>query len=342
MLATRLLTAGGGGSFTSAAPTTLTPVDGRVALFTRANTYAQGLIYRAGVYYLFTTDSPSTEHAASSGAYVRTASTPEGLATATRTLLFAGTSGRHGNVEGVLLTTTGRILVVLDDQSDSDPFDVLCKVVYSDDGSTYSSPYTVTNSFSGDCVGAPPCQLPDGDILLPIYGEQTGVVGGNTFCRLVRSTDDGATFGSETLIAQSASRTYQEPRIYWDGAAAQCFMRSDTNQHTWCSSGGATGSTWGAAADVVVLSGPPDSIVIAPTTLFTIARNDNSTFRGRTAATTDSGSSFTSPAELDTGETRELDGTAFAHIGGRDYVSIYALANSTSSSTLYLRRWTAT
>lgn len=344
MIAARLLAVAGGGSVTLPAPTTLTPNGARVTLFTRANTYAQGLVYTGGVLYLFTTESPSTEHAAGSGGYLRTSSTLDGAGFASaRTALFTGTAGRHGNIEGAGITTSGRIIVALDDQSDSDAFDVIGKVIYSDSPySSWSSPYTVPNSFSGDCVTGPPMQLPSGDVLLPIYGEQTGVVSGNTFARLVRSTDDGATFGSETLIAQSASRTYQEPRLYWDGTAVRALMRSDTNVHTWLASGGTDGSVFGAASDVLVMSGPPDAIVIAPETLFLIGRNDNSTFLPRTAVSTDGAATWTTPAELDTGETRELDGTAWAYLGGGEYLSVYALANSGSSSTLYLRRWTAT
>lgn len=341
MLARRLLpaTGGSGGFMPPPYPTNLTANGARETLFSGGNIYAQGLVYRSGVLYLFTTEG-TTEHASDTGAYVRTSS-DLGTTWSSRTLLFAGTTGRHGNVEGVGLTASGRILVCLDDQLNADAFDVICKVIYSDDGSTWSSPYTVPNSFSGDCVGGPFCQIPSGDVLLPIYGEETGVVGGNTFARCVRSSDDGETFGSETLIAQSASRTYQEPRIYWDGGEAICLMRSDTNVHTWRSSGGSSATSWGAASDVVAMSGPPDAVVIAPDTLFLAARNDNTVWRGRTAVSTDSATTWTTPAELDSGETRELDGTAWAFVGGTDYICVYSLANSGSSSTVYLRRWTA-
>lgn len=330
-----LLAAGGGGSFVIPPLTTVSQDGARVELFTRANTYAQGLVYRAGVLYLFTTESPSIEHAAGSGAYLRTSS-DLGTTWSARSLLFAGTGGRHANVESAFLTGTGRILVALDDQSDSNAFDVIPKIIYSDDGSTWSSPYTVSNTFTGDCVGGDFAEFPSGHILLSLYGEQTGVVGGNTFVKVVTSTDDGATFGSETTAASSGSRTYQEPNVAWVDDQFEMFMRSDTNVHTWTTTS-TDGSTWSAPADVLVMSGPPDFLQLGADWLFLMARNDNSVWRPRYA--TRSGGTWSSVAEVDTGETRELDGTALAFIDARHFLTIYALANSASSSTVYLRQW---
>lgn len=330
------LLVGGGGSFTPPAPTSVAEDGARVSLFTRANTYTNGLVNVSGTLLLFTTESPSTEHAAGSGAYLRTSTD----AYASRTLLYAGSgAGRHGNIEAAFRTSTGRILVALDDQGDSNPFDVVPNVIYSDDGgASWSSPYVVSNTFSGDCVTGEFAELPDGTIILALYGEQTGIVGGNTFAKVVFSSDDGATFGSETTMASSASRTYQEPNIVWVNGQLVTLMRSDTNQHTWRTTS-PDGTTWSAPGDVLVMSGPPDFLEWWPGYLFCMARNDNSQFRPRYALSFDSGATWGSVTEVDTGETRELDGTAMCFTDATHFTTIYALANSGSSSTVYLRQW---
>lgn len=310
----------------------------RQTLYTRANTYVWELLNVSGTLYLFTTDSPSTEHAAGTVAAVRT-STDDGVTWSGATTLYSGGgTGRHGNAGGACLLSSGRILVSLQDQSDSDPYDVVPIVIYSDNGSTWSSPYSVTNTFSGDCVTGDFAQMANGHILLSLYGEQTGIVGGNTFVKTVLSTDNGATFGSENTAASSASRTYQEPQFALVGANVVMLMRSDTNVHTWRTTS-VDGVTWTSPADVVALAGPPDFIQASAGTLFCMARNDNTVWRPRWAMSFDSGVTWGSIAEVDTGETKELDGTGIAFVDQSHFLTIYALANSGSSSTVYLRKW---
>lgn len=349
-----LAAAGGSGAFPvtpeppepPTPPTSVAKVGSRVELFTRANTYAQGIVEKDGTVYLFTTESPSTEHAAGSGAYVRTASASDDLTDpdswSARTLLYDGSgAGRHGNCEAVFLTSTGRILVALDDQADVDQFDVIAKVIYSDDGSSWSSPYTVPNSFSGDCVGGDFVEMPDGDILHFTYGEQTGVVGGNTFVRRVRSSDGGETFGSEVTVAASASRVLHEPNAAYVDGKVRVFMRSDTNVHTWYVES-SDGDAYNSPTDVVALSGPPDFIeFFVPGYLFMLARNNNTVWRPRWSWSADGGISWATITEVDSGETRELDGTAILMTGDLEWITVYSLANSLSSNTVYIQQWAA-
>lgn len=314
-------------------PTAIAPDGSRIELFDRANTYTWSLVVKDGTGYLFTTESPSTEHAAGSGAYLRTSADDY----ASRTLLYAGGgAGRHGGMESAFLTSTGRILAVLDDQADADNFDVAAKVIYSDDGSTWSSPYTVPNTFSGDCVGGTFAEMPNGDVLLTLYGEETGVVGGNTFVKRVKSTDNGETFGDEITIASSASRNYGEPQIVLVDDVYEVYMRSDTTQHTWLTTS-ADGDSWSAASDVLVMSGPPQVLPLGGDALFMLARNNNTVWRPRWAARFSG--TWSSPAEVESGETRELDSTGMAFIDATHFHTIYALADDLDSSTVYLQAW---
>lgn len=335
---------------TSALPPRTTPsltgsmtpaAEGRLTDTSGDNRYSQGIAYLDGVVHHFYTEG-TTEHAAGSAAYHRK-SYDYGVTYETAASIYAGSgAGRHGNVEGALATSRGRLIVGLQDQDDSDPFDVVARIIFSDDGGdTWSSPYAVPNTFSGDCVTSALIELPDGRIVLFAYGEQTGVVGGNTFVKRYVSTDHGETFGDEQTVASSASRTYAEPRVVVTDGTIIVFMRSDTNVHTWrtASDIDATLTTWSAPADVVSLSGPPDVISPWPGAVFMVARNDNTVWRGRTAMSWDKGLTFTSPAELDAGETRELDGTALWLMGAGAVYAIYALATGPSDSTFYIRRF---
>lgn len=314
--------------------------EGRLTDTSGDNRYSQAVVFWEGVLHHFYTEG-TTEHAAGSAAYHRK-SYDYGATFGSATAIYSGGgAGRHGNVEHAMVTSKGRIIVFLDDQDDSDPFDVIPNVIYSDSGGEdWSTPYQVPNTFSGDCVLSFGLELPNWNILLFAYGEQTGVVGGNTFVKRFISTDHGATFGDEQTVVSSASRTYQEPRAVLTDGTVVVLMRSDTNVHTWRTASDIDDlTTWVTPADVISMSGPPDFVSPWPGALFLIARNDNTVWRGRTAMSWDKGLTWTSLVELDAGETRELDGTAMWVMGAGAVYAIYALATTASDSTLYIRRF---
>lgn len=209
---------------------------------------------------------------------------------------------------GLLTSTSGRVICEYNEFNGTiDPPDCV-RITYSDNGgSTWSSPYTVNSSFTTQ-VGAPasrPFQLPDDTILLPVYG----ISSGETFwsSAVLFSTDDGATFGGEVMMAdgEADGRNYFEPSIaaVEDGTLIGHYRTADAGNMYQNES--ADGSSWNATA--VAFGGYSPSNVYRRTTGTLVA-----TVRGNAAAKLQA---FTS---IDEGATWDdqgiLDSTSYTEL----------------------------
>lgn len=149
----------------------------------------------------------------------------------------------------------------------------------SDNGGTWGTAVNIPTDFTDySYTSAPVVELPNGDLILPVYGEDTGDSYFST--RVVRSTDGGDTWANIAVVGdgQADSRHYSEPNIVLlTNGNLLCLMRSDTpNQNAgqfyaaWSTNGG---DTWTAPAAVMNATGRPHVIRLTNGMLLCIYRN---------------------------------------------------------------------
>lgn len=335
-----LAAAGGSGSFTTFVPSAVAPSGSRTSLWSAGNTYVWGGAYREGVLSIVYTETPTSEHASGGKAKFRSSS-DLGLTWGSVTDLYSGSGGGfHGEAQGLTLSRTGRLIAsVIDDPNGGGSVNVTGYTMYSDDGgATWSSAYALPITASGsEKYGlGPAAQLDDGTLVLAVT--RTNPVVLDTV--VLTSTDDGATWGSQVTVATGAEYTEgQLGRVSPSGNLVM-LMRQDTSQHTFRSVSTDNGATWSAVTDVMTASGPPQFIPFYGDDLFAVLRSDNVVYRPRYSVSWDAGVTWAALAEVDAGETRELDSAAIVQINSTTIVVIYALVNTSTSSTVYRRVFT--
>jgi hypothetical protein len=131
--------------------------------------------------------------------------------------------------------------------------DYVAKVIISSDsGSTWGSPITVTNGFAAwGFATAKVVELPNGDLLLPMYGVDVGGVSGvDDYSRVSRSSDGGATWADLATIVASGTggRAWSEPQIaILPSSVLVASIRADVGTpQTYLSTSTDDGSTWSA------------------------------------------------------------------------------------------------
>jgi hypothetical protein len=159
---------------------------------------------------------------------------------------------------GMCVLASGRVVIAynLFNQAAGTTSADAVRVIYSDNptagaSATWSSPYTVDASFTGYCANGTsrPAVLPNGTIVLPVYGDS----GGNSSSQAFFSTDGGATFGGAVTMANGPAdgRNYYEPSIAYlpatgvlladyrtTGGAGDMYQNQSTD----------SGATWSATA----------------------------------------------------------------------------------------------
>lgn len=141
----------------------------------------------------------------------------------------------------------------------------VAKVIYSDDDSaTWSSPITVTTSFTAwSAVTAPVVEAANGDLLLPIYGRDTSDARDSS--RVSKSTDGGATWSHLAEIADGVAlgRDMNEPFMCrLDNNHLLTMIRSDHPTDTYyneihASTSTDHGATWPTPTGKIGGSGRP-------------------------------------------------------------------------------------
>ncbi len=188
-----------------------------------------------------------------------------GRLAADATAALAGTYGAEFTIAddtvgcinaGVLVTTTGRVLVTFNlydyGATPRTPVDAV-RSTYSDDGcATWSSPATMNSAFTSSCANGTtnPVQLADGSILNPVYGLNSG----DTYwsASVFKSTDNGATWGSEVLLGdgEADGRNYYEPGIVLldDDRLLGLYRTTDGAGTHYKNYSTDSGATWGATS----------------------------------------------------------------------------------------------
>lgn len=233
--------------------------------------------------------------------------------------------------------SSGRLLVTYDlrDYAPT-PDTITAHAIYSDTrGQSWSSPYTIPDTFSGQAiVSAPAIELPDGTVLLPGFGDN----GGNYLAVCWFSTDGGLTFDTQTTIA-SGSHDWEEPVVrYLANGTLVALIRDSAGSVTYRVASTDLGQTWGSPSSVLTAGGRPDFVEFYPDCLLLFCRSDNATnFDPRWAVSWDAGATWTSLQEIDTGVTTDLEYSAPVVLAPGYVAVVYSLENSSSDADLYLR-----
>lgn len=129
-------------------------------------------------------------------------------------------------------------------------------ISFSDDnGATWGAVSALTESFT-DWVygGAPILEVPStGDLLAPIYGEDTG----DTYwsVRLLRSTDGGTTWTYFTDVADGPadSRSYNETGLVWlgDGNILAVIRQDNATRNWWTATSADNGANWSTPTQII-------------------------------------------------------------------------------------------
>lgn len=210
----------------------------------------------------------------------------------------------------------------------------------TDNGVTFDAATALGHGFSGYAVveGAM-VQMPNGDVLAPVYGINTG----DTLhsARVSRSTDSGATFADLALVASgpAAGRQWQEVNLALlpDGTLLM-FMRSDTGTAGIyeCRSTD-NGVTWSAPRRLFSGTGRPSPGVAADGTVLVLYRSpDNNA--SRMAASADGG--LTWDLDMDpTGLTGSFQYGDFVTLADRTLAAVIGVEVSSSDTDLHFQRF---
>lgn len=248
------------------------------------------VVYRAG-----------TSHVGDKGTTVMRVSSDLGRTWSSATTVHNDAT-YDSRVGAVARVRGGRLLVALGkyNQAGSVAIGVGWTTYSDDNGVAWSTPAGTNSAFTAPAYAmGPAVQLPDGTLLMPLYGRNSG----NTFdsSRVVFSTDNGESWGGEITIAngQTASRQYSEPQIVrlLDGTL-YCLMRSDTASQMWAAISIDDGATWGAAASKFSGTGKPALTRLGDGTLVCIYRkvsNNDAVYR----ISADDGATWGSETTLD-------------------------------------------
>lgn len=93
---------------------------------------------------------------------------------------------------------------------------IATELIYTDDeGATWSSPVVIDNAWTGwlaSCCASPIVELPSGDLVIALYGRNTGE--NASWCKMYRSTDDGATWAYDsTIVSYESTNDQAEPAL---------------------------------------------------------------------------------------------------------------------------------
>lgn len=126
----------------------------------------------------------------------------------------------------------------------------------SDNGATWGSVNTLNPSLTGFAAeGGGIYELSNGDLLFPFYGQNSTDAGKWSAC-LLRSTDGGATWGSQVTVAPGITdgKTYAEPGFVEIGSTLYCFFREEGSTEMRITTSTNNGATWGARSAVIGLA----------------------------------------------------------------------------------------
>lgn len=208
-------------------------------------------------------------------------------------------------------------------------------LVYSDDyGSTWSSAVVLDAGFTDFQLGSSaPIELPGGDLIVPVEGMDSGDTLSSV--RVIFSSDDGATWGSEVIVAEG-TRNYYEPCIVrLNNDDLVCLLRTadSPSGDIYQSRSTDDGATWSSPALAFAGNGMPHVIQGSSGTLIACTRDS----AGATVAWTsiDGATSWDGPTVLD-GTMYEMEYACPIELGLGSYLVVegYQQTSSTSNSDI--------
>ena len=247
----------------------------------------------------------------------------------------AGSDDNRDPIIGAL--ASGRLLLYYHRTGTGGTIALDIRVRYSDDrGQTWSSEYTVPDSFSGQVAGSGSItELPDGDILISGYGESGGTWSAVTW----RSTDGGLTFGDQVTIATDGSRDFYEPVVrYLSTGKLVALLRTNGTAHTYRAVSSDLGLTWAAETDVLTAGeGRPDFVEFFPNALLLFIRQSPGDDDAYWTVSWDGGATWTALQEVDAGETADQMYSAPVLLAPGYVAVVYCLESSGTDTDVYLR-----
>lgn len=206
---------------------------------------------------------------------------------------------------GIGLSSSGRLFVTLFRDNYSVDGTGEAGIVYSDDnGATWSSWVALTSSFTQEAYGAGPVtEVPGGDLLVTIEGSNTGTAIANRSSHTLRSSDDGATWGSEVTVRNYAtdSRPYYESKlVVLDNGKLLCVHRTSSLSGThYMSTSTDNGLTWGAPTSAFTGCGAPATIQVSGGGVLICVTRRNTDFKCAAYTSIDKGTTWSASIELD-------------------------------------------
>lgn len=250
-----------------------------------------------------------THHGDTTGKAVRKVGTEnlDGTFTwGTETTIYQDATPRWVSVLGVTQLSTGRIIATLFRDTGSGTLGE-AGYVYSDDDMATWSAWISLNTISGftresDCAGAA-LELPNGDVLIPIEGNDTGQTIANQSSKVVRSIDGGTTFTTVVYIRNSTTdaRPYYETSLVLlpdDSILAvhRCDATSPGTHYTQKSTDG--GATWSVPVSAFAGVGKPNVVLLSTGTLIVTTRR-NATYSLIAYTSVDNGTTWSALTEFD-------------------------------------------
>lgn len=143
----------------------------------------------------------------------------------------------------------------------------------ADDGATWGAPIEVVPPSLTDLrsLSAPVIQLANGDLLLSIYGLQSEASAYTAVT--MKSSDGGATWGAEVIIAEPGTISYSEPNIVLlDNGTILALIRNKQDNKILTTTSADSGATWGEVTEAFDGNGSPHVIQLSDTRLIATNR----------------------------------------------------------------------
>lgn len=247
-----------------------------------------------------------THHAENSGNAVAKISTDDGATWSSESsIYFDIVTPLWATVMGVSTISTGRVFATLWKDDTATTGTGQAGIVYSDDnGGSWTSWIDLSNGFTQEAYGTGPVVEDPltGHLLVTIEGSNSGDPIANRSCHTLRSTDGGATWGSEVVVRDYDTRPYYESKLGWIDEQLVVIHRTSglTGTHYMQRSldRGATAGGWTTPVAVFDGFGAPSWTRSISRTLFVVTRR-NSDSAAVAFASLDGGATWSGDQVLD-------------------------------------------
>ena len=201
-----------------------------------------------------------SSHVSAASSVVARTSADGGATWSARVAIQTAGTGHDYRDPSIVCTATGRLILTYFDYQISSGLGVAIATSYSDDnGATWSAPATIAPFSADQVTSGAILQHSSGVLLLPVYGG----TGTSDYAGVVRSTDDGATWGG--LITVAGVGFDEACMIELPDRSILCFLRYESTTAglytirsadaglTWSGGAGIGFSAWGGRPTAVLV-----------------------------------------------------------------------------------------